>query len=142
MPEGLLPPLTKELQGPLRPYNLSACADQSAVGDHIGLETLLPHLIKELQGPLNHLLFRPALLLLYVLATVAEVTITGWSLTGNLFQEPQGTLCHPAPLSTKVTTWDGGPAAAALQRATRSSLPRQGKGAIGPSHTRYSCPAA
>ena len=53
-PESVLLPLFEELQGPLRKGTLSACSDQSAVGDHIGLGVVFPHFVRELQGSLWH----------------------------------------------------------------------------------------
>ena len=52
--KALLPYLTKELECPLRQPTLSSCTYQSAVGDHIGLESQQLRLMKELQGPLHH----------------------------------------------------------------------------------------
>ena len=42
--ESLLMHLIKELQGPFSHPTLSACTDQSAVGDLTGLEPLLLHI--------------------------------------------------------------------------------------------------
>ena len=47
-PESVLLPLFEELQGPLRKGTLSACSNQSAVGEHIGLGVALPHFVREL----------------------------------------------------------------------------------------------
>ena len=67
-----MPPLLEELQGPLRKATLSACADQSAVGEHIVLDSILLHLLEELQALSGILLFPHALVrALYVI-------ILGW----------------------------------------------------------------